>query len=78
MSGLTLFGFAAVFCMMAFDTLEKRHYWWTLGFAAACFCGSAYAVLTHSWPFAIVEAFWGLMKLWHFHTDPRRKWWNER
>lgn len=73
MSTLTVFGFTAVFCMMLFDTLEKQHYWWTLAFAAACFAGSIYAVLTKSWPFAIVECFWGFMKLYHFHTDPRRK-----
>ena len=73
MSALTVFGFIAVFTMMAADTLEKRHYRWTLVFAAACFAGSLYAVLTKSWPFAIVEAFWGMMKLVHFYTDERRK-----
>lgn len=68
---LTAFGFAAVFCMMAFDTLEDRHPFWTLAFAVACFAGSVYAVLTQSWPFALVEAFWGCMKLWRYYVRVR-------
>lgn len=67
MSALTDFGLFAVTAMLVTYALESRSHWFTLGFAAACWLGSAYGFLQGAWPFGLIEAIWGLVAL--------RKWW---
>jgi hypothetical protein len=66
-SALTDFGLFAVTAMLVTYALESRSHWFTLGFAAACWLGSAYGFLQGAWPFGLIEAIWGLVAL--------RKWW---
>ncbi|RYG27810.1 hypothetical protein EON81_29565 [bacterium] len=49
--------------MMIFDTLEERDYRFTLGFAFACWLGSAYGFLQGAWPFGVAEGVWGFVAL---------------
>jgi hypothetical protein len=63
---VTIFGFAAVLFMMIFNTLEDRHRYWALAFALSCFACATYAVMTKSWPFALVESVWGGLKLYKY------------
>jgi hypothetical protein len=58
MSGLSLFGLAAVTAMLIFYALEDRSPWFVLAFAAACAVGSIYGFLQGAWPFGLVEAVW--------------------
>jgi len=53
-----LFGVVAVGFMVVMYALEERSHVYVLGFAASCVAASLYAVLIHSWPFAVVEAVW--------------------
>ena len=59
MSPLTAFGLFAVTAMLVCYALESRSHWWILGFAVACWLGSAYGFLQGAWPFGLVEAIWG-------------------
>jgi hypothetical protein len=67
MDQLTFFGLVAVSCMLFCYALEERSRWFTLGFAGACWMGSAYGFLQGAWPFGLVEGIWGLVAF--------RKWW---
>jgi hypothetical protein len=58
-----VFGFLAVASMVATYALEERSHIYVLGFAASCAAASLYAVLIHSWPFAIVEGAWAVVAL---------------
>lgn len=58
-----IFGFLAVSSMVTMYALEKRSHIYVLGFAASCAAASLYAVLIHSWPFALVEGVWALVAL---------------
>jgi len=69
MSPLTAFGLAAVTAMLICYALERRSRWWTLGFAAACWAGSAYGFLQGAWPFGLVEAIWGVVALIRFRNS---------
>jgi hypothetical protein len=70
MTPLSAFGLFAVTAMLICYALEKRSPWWILGFAAACWLGSAYGFLQGAWPFGLVEAIWGLVAV--------RRWWTAR
>ena len=58
-----IFGVCAVSAMVLMYTLEERSPLFVLGFAGACAAASLYAVLIHSWPFAVVEALWSVIAL---------------
>jgi hypothetical protein len=58
-----VFGVLAVTTMVVMYALEKRSHFFVLGFAGACAAASLYAVLIHSWPFAVVEAVWSVIAL---------------
>ena len=58
MSGLQLFGMAAVSLMLVCYALEARSPWFVLGFAGACVLGSVYGFLQGAWPFGLVEVVW--------------------
>jgi predicted component of type VI protein secretion system len=58
MTGLELFGFAAVTVMVTAYALEQRSSAFVLLFAVSCLAAAAYAALIHSWPFAVVETIW--------------------
>ena len=70
MSGLTLFGAAAVTVMLVAYACERRARWWVLIFAIACVASSAYGFLAGAWPFGVVEGVWALVAL--------RRWWDRR
>ena len=70
MNLLTVFGLVAVTAMLICYALESRSPLWTLGFAGACFFGSAYGFLQGAWPFGLVEAVWAIVAL--------RKWLSRR
>jgi hypothetical protein len=56
MSALDFFGLFAVTAMLVCYALESRSHFWVLGFAGACWLGSAYGFLQGAWPFGIIEA----------------------
>ena len=58
MSGLTIFGAAAVSAMLLCYALESRAAGFVLAFALACLASSAYGFLQGAWPFGIVEFIW--------------------
>jgi len=58
---LTAFGLFAVSAMLICYAMENRSRWWILGFALACWLGSAYGFLQGAWPFGLVEAIWGVV-----------------
>jgi hypothetical protein len=67
MDRLTLFGLVAVSLMLFCYAFEERSRWFTLGFAGACWLGSAYGFLQGAWPFGMVEGIWGFVafrKFW--------------
>ena len=66
MSALTLFGLVAVTAMLICYAFERRSRWWILGFALACWMGSAYGFLQGAWPFGLVEAIWGVVAVVRF------------
>jgi hypothetical protein len=70
MSGIELFGFAAVTAMVIAYALEDRSPALVLVFAIACLGAAAYAVLIRSWPFAVVELVWSAIA---FHRWRRRR-----
>jgi len=53
-----IFGVVAVGSMVVMYALEQRSHVYVLGFAASCAAASIYALLIHSWPFAVVEGLW--------------------
>lgn len=59
--GVEVFGFLTVSSMVTMYALEHRAHGYVLGFAVSCALASFYAVLIHSWPFAIVEGVWALV-----------------
>ena len=63
MDGLTAFGLCAVTAMLVCYALERRSPLWILGFAVACWLGSAYGFLQGAWPFGLVEAIWGIVAI---------------
>ena len=68
MDGLTVFGLFAVSAMLICYAMERRSRWWILGFALACWLGSAYGFLQGAWPFGVVEAIWGAVAV--------KRWWD--
>jgi hypothetical protein len=64
---LALFGLFAVTAMLVCYAFEARSSWFVLGFAVACWLGSAYGFLQGAWPFGIAEAVWAVVAL--------RRWW---
>jgi H+/gluconate symporter-like permease len=70
MSGLTLFGLAAVTLMLVFYAVERRSHWFVLAFSVSCVLGSLYGFLQGAWPFGLVEAVWSGIAL--------HRWWLER
>jgi hypothetical protein len=66
MDSLTLFGFLSVAAMLVFYALEERSPSFLLAFAAACWAAAAYGWLAGTWPFAVVEAIWGVVALRRF------------
>lgn len=69
MDSLTLFGLFAVTAMLVFYALEKRSYWFTLGFAVACALGSIYGFLQGAWPFGVVELVWAFVALHRWNSE---------
>ena len=69
MSGLTLFGLAAVSAMLLFYALEHRHRHFILAFAGACLLASTYGFLQGAWPFGVVEVIWSgvAFRRWRQH-----------
>jgi uncharacterized membrane protein YhfC len=61
MMAVELFGVVAVSSMVIMYALEQRSHVYVLGFAASCAAASLYAVLIHSWPFAVVEGVWAVV-----------------
>ena len=59
--GTELFGFIAVIFMVVTYALEHRSPLFVLAFALSCGAASLYAVLIHSWPFAVVEGIWAII-----------------
>jgi hypothetical protein len=66
-TALSLFGLSAVTAMLVCYAFEDRSPWFVLGFAFACWLGSAYGFLQGAWPFGVVEAIWGVVAV--------RRWW---
>ena len=69
MDSLTLFGLFAVTAMLVCYALEKRSYWFTLGFAASCALGSVYGFLQGAWPFGLVEMIWAFVALYRWKSE---------
>lgn len=69
MDSLTLFGLFAVTAMLICYALEKRSYWFTFGFAAACALGSIYGFLQGAWPFGVVEMVWAFVALYRWNSE---------
>ncbi|KQN25751.1 hypothetical protein ASE86_05970 [Sphingomonas sp. Leaf33] len=67
MDALTTFGLFAVTAMLVCYMLEDRSPWWTLVFALACACGSAYGFLQGAWPFGLVELVWAGVAVARWH-----------
>jgi hypothetical protein len=65
-SGVTLYGVAALTFMMLMYALEKRGPGFILAFAAGCALSSAYGFLAGAWPFGVVEAVWALVAVRRF------------
>jgi len=63
MTGVDLYGLAAVSGMLLFYALEGRHAGFVLAFAGACTAASIYGSLIGAWPFGIVKAVWALVAL---------------
>jgi len=63
MTGVDLYGLAAVSGMLLFYALEGRHAGFVLAFAGAFTAASIYGFLIGAWPFGIVEAVWALVTL---------------
>jgi len=68
---LSAFGLFAVTAMLVCYAMERRSRWWTLGFPAASWLGSAYGFLQGAWPFGLVEAIWGAVAVYRFRTAAR-------
>ncbi len=72
-SALDAFGLFAVSAMLVCYALEARSRFWILGFAFACWLGSAYGFLQGAWPFGLVELIWGGVALRRFMRAARRE-----
>ncbi len=71
MSGIEIFGTAAVSAMALCYALEERSRVFVLLFAVACLASSGYAALIESWPFAAVELLWSFLALRRYHRSSR-------
>ncbi len=67
MSGLTVYGAAAVSLMLLAYILERRSAWWVLVFALACGASSLYGFLAGAWPFGVVEGVWAVVAVRRWH-----------
>jgi len=70
--GIELFGVVAIAVMIGAYALEGRGRAYVLVFAIGCGAAATYAVLIHSWPFAIAEALWcgiALRRWWKTQAD---------
>jgi hypothetical protein len=63
MTGVDLYGLAAVSGMLLFYALEGRHAGFIVAFAGACAAASTYGFLIGAWPFGLVEAIWAVVAL---------------
>ena len=63
MSGIEIFGFAAVLCMVTAYALEDRSPVFVFLFALGCLAAAVYAALIRSWPFASVEMLWSVIAI---------------
>jgi presenilin-like A22 family membrane protease len=72
MTLLTVFGAAAVACMLLFYALEHRSTWFILAFAGACLASSAYGFLQGAWPFGVVELIWSGVALRRWQAERSR------
>ena len=66
MTGIELFGFAAVTVMVSAYALEHRAPGFVLLFALSCLGAATYAALIRSWPFAAVETIWSAVALYRW------------
>lgn len=66
-SGLTVYGAAAVSLMLVAYTLERRSARWVLVFALACGASSLYGFLAGTWPFGVVEGVWAAVAVRRWH-----------
>jgi hypothetical protein len=66
MTGITVFGVAALTFMMVMYALEHRGRAFVLAFAFGCALSSAYGFLAGAWPFGVVEAIWSVVALRRF------------
>ena len=57
------FGATAVFLMVLFYALEKRHHAYVALFALACGFAATYAFLIESYPFMLAEGIWSLVAI---------------
>ena len=62
-TGIDLYGLAAVSGMLLFYALEGRHTAFIVAFAGACAAASIYGFLIGAWPFGLVEAIWAVVAL---------------
>jgi hypothetical protein len=60
-SGIEIFGIAAVSVMVCAYALEERSPAFILLFAFSCVAAAIYASLIRAWPFAVVEALWSII-----------------
>jgi hypothetical protein len=60
-SGVTLYGVAALTFMMLMYALERRGPGFILAFAVGCLLSSAYGFLAGAWPFGVVEGVWAVV-----------------
>jgi hypothetical protein len=66
MSGVTLYGVAALTFMMLMYAMERRGRGFILAFAVGCALSSAYGFLSGAWPFGVVEAVWTVIAALRF------------
>ena len=62
-TGIDLYGLAAVSGMLLFYALEGRHTGFIVAFAGACAAASVYGFLIGAWPFGLVEAIWAVVAM---------------
>jgi len=55
---LTLYGVAALTCMMLMYAMERRDRSFVLAFGCGCLLSSLYGFLAAVWPFGVVEVVW--------------------
>jgi len=69
MDAKSLFGLVAAAGMLVFYSLSNRSPFFILGFAMACWMGSAYAFLQWPWPFGLLAGLGGFVGLWKWSRE---------